>query len=347
MDFEPKFLATGIGSAPYLEAKKACQVVLENFHDIPFWPQLPKRDFKENMLVQYSEGLPCLVLKEDEREIFFETNKPILRETELFFSQYIDHNLDYFAISKEYATGFYEIIKQIKKQPNLPLFIKGQVTGPITFGLSVTDEEKIGIIHHELLGEAARKNLRMKAKWQEYIFKRELPGVRNIIFFDEPYLSSYGASSMGLSRNEIIAYLNDCLEAVEGLRGIHCCGNTDWSILLETETNILSFDAYNYAEAFIIYKEQIESFLSRGGVIAWGIVPASEDILNETTDKLIEKLENSLKTLTSKGIDKELMMKKSLITPSCGTGALSEDLALKIFSLTNEVSEKLRAKYFS
>lgn len=55
-----KGLTTGIGSLPHKDAKSALDLIFEYCPQIPFWPQLPKRDIREGMLAQFSENLPCL-----------------------------------------------------------------------------------------------------------------------------------------------------------------------------------------------------------------------------------------------------------------------------------------------
>lgn len=55
-------LATGIGSLPHTDAEEAVDLVLKYCPQVPFWPQLPRRDAREGMIAQFSEGLPCLEL---------------------------------------------------------------------------------------------------------------------------------------------------------------------------------------------------------------------------------------------------------------------------------------------
>ena len=62
MDFSPRCLATAIGSFPHKDAAEACDLILRSIPDIPVWPQLPAVDFREGMEIQYSEGLPCVVI---------------------------------------------------------------------------------------------------------------------------------------------------------------------------------------------------------------------------------------------------------------------------------------------
>ena len=58
-----KGLATGIGSLPHTDSDKALDLIFKYTPQVPFWPQLPKRDKREGMVIQYSQGLPCLRLK--------------------------------------------------------------------------------------------------------------------------------------------------------------------------------------------------------------------------------------------------------------------------------------------
>ena len=65
----PNCRATGIGSTPHTDPATAVDFVLETFSDIPHWPQLPRRVFRENMYVQYSEHVPGVLIDDEEERI--------------------------------------------------------------------------------------------------------------------------------------------------------------------------------------------------------------------------------------------------------------------------------------
>lgn len=336
-------VATAIGSLPHKDVKKAWEIILNTLPDIPIWPQLPNRSFKENMYIQYSENFPCVVCDEENRKIFFDTSKNLELELEKFYQKYLEKDIEYFKISEDYAAGFYAIFRTFKDF--FPKYIKGHITGPISFGLTITDENKKSIIYHEQLFDAVVKGLAMKGIWQVLKFKDlNLP---SIIFIDEPYLSAFGSAYVNLSREEIIIPLNEVINTIKEnnnnvLVGIHCCGNTDWSLLMETKVDIISFDAYNFISSFILYPKELTTFLNRGGIIAWGIIPSSKEVVKEDVKSLIKKLEQGIELLSTKGIQKELLLKNLFITPSCGTGTLSEDIAEKVFRLAFEFTNLIR-----
>ncbi|MFH1562069.1 MAG: methionine synthase [Nitrospirota bacterium] len=335
-------LATAIGSLPYKDAKKACEIILNNLPEVPIWTQLPQRSFKENMYAQYSENLPCVVCDEQNKRIFFDTDKDTEGQLERFYQQYLDKNVDYFKISEDYSAGFYAMLRHFRDLT--PKFIKGHITGPISFGLTITDENKKAIIYHPQLFDAVVKGLAMKALWQISKFKElKLPA---IIFIDEPYLSAFGSAYVNLSKQEVIMPLNEVIETIkEGnnvLVGIHCCGNTDWGMLMETKVDIINFDAYGFISNLALYPEELAMFLNRGGMLAWGIVPSSNEVVKENAETLLKRFEEGIELLASKGIEKELLLKKLFITPSCGTGSLSEDIAERVFRLTLEVTNQIK-----
>ncbi|RLA87419.1 MAG: hypothetical protein DRG34_05530, partial [Deltaproteobacteria bacterium] len=55
---------TLVGSLPHHERQKAIDLVFEQIGEIPAWPQLSSYT-DEQMMVQYSEGLPGLARKND------------------------------------------------------------------------------------------------------------------------------------------------------------------------------------------------------------------------------------------------------------------------------------------
>ncbi|MBA7506853.1 hypothetical protein ES706_05564 [subsurface metagenome] len=350
---EFKGVCTAIGSLPHQDVDRACEIVLESFSQIPAWPQLPRRNLRENMYIQVSEGMPCLVLDEKKKKTYFRTKGDITGELEKFYQQIIEDRVDYFKISEDYAAGFYSLMEQVRKKLSQEkgevsiLALKGQLIGPISFGLTVTDENRKSILYHEQLVDAVVKTCVMKARWQVRRMKEVFPQI--IIFIDEPYLASFGSAFVSLSRDEVVNYLNQVIDSIKSegaIAGIHCCGNTDWSILMDTKVDIISFDAYSYLETISLYPEKLKEFLSQGRYLAWGIVPASSQVMEEEINSLIKRFEDGLKLLGSKGVERERILENLLITPSCGTGTLSVEVAEKVVKLTRGVSDSIKASYF-
>jgi methionine synthase II (cobalamin-independent) len=341
MPLEESFLATGIGSLPHRDEGEAFRLVLETFPHIPFWPQLPKRSFLEGMIAQYSQGFPSLKWDERERKVWVDTAQGFDQEVERFYQFLEAGELDPFAITGEFSKGF-QILNDLSRDRTDPVkYIKGQITGPITFGLALTDQEKKPIFHDPTLREILLNHLSLKARWMEKRFNVLFPGATTIIFFDEPSLSSYGSPFSGLNRADVVVSLNECFSAVKGLKGVHCCGNTDWSLLLATKLDILSFDAYGYFETISLYPKEIEAFLERGGILAWGLTPSSEAIADESALSLVSRFNTLVETISRKGIDPTLLQ-RAILTPSCGLASLPVPLAERVCRVTAEVSKILR-----
>ncbi|MCL0065348.1 methionine synthase [Dehalococcoidia bacterium] len=334
--FKPGGLPTAIGSMPHTDPAEACSAVLGHLLDIPVWPQLSRRSFLESMYVQFSEGFPGLIRK-DER-IYVDRSVELSDSLEGLYAAYVDNDLDRYAISPEYAAGFHQFLSQ---ELGSALAVKGQVIGPISFGLAVTDQDRRPILYDDTLADALAKHLRLKAAWQE----RELRKISSntIIFLDEPYLASTGSAFVAVSDDTVIGLIDETLAGLSGLKGIHCCGNADWPVLMNTTIDILNFDAYDYGESLALHPAEVKAFLDRGGVLAWGIVPSNEAILlGETASSLLRRLEKLMGLLSSSGISYDILCEQSLITPSCGLASLSPRSAERALELTAEVSREFR-----
>jgi methionine synthase II (cobalamin-independent) len=344
MEFQYSFVATGIGSFPHQDEKEVIPLILRNFPDIPFWPQLPKRSFSEGMVVQYSEGFPSLRWNEKEQKVWVDTSRGFDKEIERFYQHLEGGELEPFEITKDFARGL-RILKDLATEDHRKelKYIKGQIAGPITFGLALADPEGKSIFYDTTLRDILIKHLSLKAQWMEKRFNDLFPGIPTIIFFDEPSLSSFGSAFSGLNREEVVQSLNECFGAVKGLKGTHCCGNTDWSVLLSTNLDILSFDAYDYLETLSLYPKELKAFLERGGILAWGIIPTSEKVAKEDAHSLVVRFRRGIETLSNKGID-PVLLQKAILTPSCGTASLPISLAERVCQLTAEVSRRLREK---
>jgi len=338
--FELNGLATVIGSMPHVDPQEACSLVLNHLPEVPAWPQLPKRSFLENMYAQFSEGFPGVVLEEE--RIWIDRSQDLSKPLEQLYEAYLEDSINHSAIGYEYAKGFHVFLDMAAKDGRKA--VKGQVTGPISFGLTVTDQNQRPLLYDDVLADALAKHLRLKAAWQEKTLSTVSPNT--IIFIDEPYLASLGSAFVSFPREQVVTLLEEVLGGTSGLKGIHCCGNTDWSVVLQTSLDILSFDAYNYGETLSLYPSEIRDFLGLGGVIAWGIVPNDEQALaKETEDSLLDRLEDTIGLVSRKGIGYDALRSQCLITPSCGLGSISTEAAARALELTAKVSAGFRKRH--
>jgi len=337
------WLSTSVGSVPYADARRGCDAILDRFPEFPTWPQLPRRSFLENMYVQFSERFPGVVLDSENERIIVDRSRDLDGALEQLYMAYLENDLDFAATGVEYAAGLAQFPLAVAERSFSPVAVKGQVTGPVSWGLSVVDQNRRPVLYDDVLADALARHLRLKAAWQERELAKVCP--QTVIFVDEPYMSSFGSAFVALQREQVITLLEEVFGGIQGLKGVHCCGNTDWSLLLETSVDILSFDTYEYAEALSLYPEEVSSFLDRGGIIAWGITPTTEVVWEETVQSLSARLEGALDLLASKGVPREDMLAASLVTPSCGVGSLDEPAAERALSLTAAVGEAMREKY--
>ncbi len=350
MTFAPRFWTTHVGSVPHLSNQALIQLQLSRL-DIPAWPQLPRRDFRESMYVQYSAVLPGTLLDQSKQKIVFDTRQDLSIPLETFYAHYLADDLDYFAVPKTYAAGFYAMLDALRasQSPRQDGWVKGQVTGPISFGLTVTDQDLRSIFYNETLADAIVKNMAMVARWQVRHLKAWRQNV--VIFVDEPYLASFGSAFISLSREQAVGALDEVFTAIQGegaYAGVHCCANTDWSMLLGTRVNILNLDAYGYLDNLALYPSELRDFLDRGGVIAWGIVPNNETIYQETPQSLAERLLKGLKWISTKAVTRgvniqpEDLADRSLIVPSCGLGSTTVEVAERVLDVLVETGRILQ-----
>jgi len=352
--FQANCLATLIGSLPLSDHGKASDLIMEYTPEIPFWAQLPVHK-KEGMMVQFTPGLPGFY--SDTGDGFVNTDSDSYHHELLeFFEDYmavIEGNIELdtsrFALKEDDARGFFMFWNRLQTLATPPIAVKGQLTGPFTFGTGIVDQNKRPIFYDPQLRDTEVKLLAMKARWQAHRLSRLKRPV--LIFFDEPALAGVGSSEFtSISNEDIRQCLEEVCEAVHlegGLAGVHICANTDWSLVLESSVDIVSFDAYAYFDRFILYPAQIKKFLESGKILAWGIVPTLkvEQLEKETVSSLLSLWDQQVNQLESLGIDVQQLTAQSLITPSCGTGSLSIDLAKKVLRLTRDISQEIRERH--
>lgn len=330
----PPFATTGIGSLPHARAEDACALVLRSV-DIPFWPQLPHRSFRESMVVQYSEGMPFLRVNEQDETV------GVVRdgsdELDRFYESWSDTAR--IAVSEDYAAGLHTFLRMIKGRRFSCL--KGHVTGPVTFTLGLKDAYGRYVFFDEELREISSMLLKAKIRWQVDMLKQHADSV--VIFVDEPILSALGSSSyLGVDTAEAERLLRESVGAVEeagGISGIHCCGRADWPLVFRTGARIVNFDAFDYFDSLAMYHEEVARFLEGGGYLAWGMVPTSDAAGSVDDRTLAAMLKGHIEKLGGT-VPADLLSSRLLLTPTCGAGSRTVEEATRIFQVLLRLKEE-------
>lgn len=351
--FDANCLPLLIGSVPHKNHQQAIDLIFAYTGQIPLWPQLPHFK-KEQMLLQFLRGLPGITHSED--KTFIDTSGADYEQEFLsFFEEYLmvvegqaKLETSRFALGDEEAPGFGVFLREAAKRKDDLVTLKGQLTGPITFCTGLVDQDGRALFYDEQIRDAAIKLLALRARYQT----RKMVEVvaRPLVFFDEPGLAGFGSSAfITITPRDIETSLREVFEGVTeegGLTGIHVCANTEWSVIFDSGVDIVSFDAYSYFDKLILFSDHLVSFMQRGGILASGIVPTTAELVDTaTSDDLVERWNSQREQLEELGIGREAIIRQTLITPSCGTGTLSETQAERVFALTREVSDKIRHHY--
>ncbi len=354
MRISPGGLPTGIGSLPHLDAEAAVALVKRHFPAIPHWPQLPKANRREYFTHQFLQLLLDLGLLrvEGETRASFACDDPEWPERlAAFYDIYLQAcagSEDAFArlaFPPGAAEGWYRFYDELEERgTGGARFLKGQIVGLLSVGFQVTDSRGRPAYYDPQLRDVLLKQLSMQAAWQARALGKF--GLPVLIFMDDPVINSCGAyDRICVTRSEVIAELNEFASFVRsagGFAGVHSCADLDWSLLLETELDIISFDAYEFATSFALYPDLIQSFMKRSGVVAWGLIPTThsggEALARENQASLRGHAQRLLQELRRKKVDLRLVRSQSLVTPACGMMMLTEQEAVRAYELTSSLA---------
>ncbi|MGI9951155.1 hypothetical protein V3F56_02245 [Moorellaceae bacterium AZ2] len=354
MKLPGNFWACGIGSLPHLDPQSALELIAATLPQIPHWPQLPRRGHVEHFLYQGLVPLVKLGLIEEPPggTAYFATDSPDwVEKLTAFYALFLQaaegegEALEAFAIPPEAGRGFFAFVRWLEGGGTARAhFLKGQVAGPLTAGLYLTDMAGHYAFYESQLRDLIVKTTALQARWQARVLGSF--GLPVMIFVDDPAVAAYGSSThVALQREAVVEALAAVAQEIEkegGIPGAHSCSGVEWPIFFEAGFRVVSFDAYNYFTSLQVFPREVDEFLAGGGVLAWGIVPTYEQAWQETGSSLLRRLNGCLEEMARRGVNRGRLYRQGLVTPSCGTGVLAEPLAEHIYRLTAEVAEAMQ-----
>ena len=273
LQFTPNCMTTAMGIMPHKDVDRALDLALSL--DIPYWPQLPNVSYYEDMYAQVSEHFPGITIDPDKQKVTFDTaafNEGILEYSEKMLDDAT------FELSPQYSKVFHRFLERdLSKYPA----IRGQVTGPVSFGFRVTDENDRPLVYNDEVRAMFFDFVQRKLNVQYRQLKAKNPNA--FVWTDEPGLGWVFSGLSGYLDTAARNDYRDFMAGSEGPGGLHLCAAVNLPYLLDLGEDILSFDAFQIEVLPRDYAAAVAAFLQKGGVIAWGIVPSDSDTLSRHT----------------------------------------------------------------
>lgn len=326
---------TAMGIMPHTSVEEALELILNL--DIPCWPQLPKVNFFEDMYAQISEHFPGIIVNPEKREIHFSIDQ--FYED---FEQYLPHWEEdaFFQLSPEYSVVFHRFLEQDLSRYK---YVRGQSIGPISYGLKILDQTKKPMIYYEEVRQVVFDFVAKKLQAQYNQMQQVHPGA--FVWVDEPGLEMIFMAFTGYTSERAKEDYSAFLKSFPGPKGVHLCGNPDWSFLLQQDLDVLSLDILARGHIFSRYTDEIKDFLDRGAIISWGITPTlTEEYERETLQSMIKMLDQLWNDLDRAGIPREQILAQAWLAPArcCLVNNDGEETVKKSFRLLQEVAEHFK-----
>jgi len=347
--FKPDFLATGVGSIPQTNGEEALDLIWKSVPRAPHWPQLPRLGAESSFVGQYLNALinTGVIADVEDPKFQVEATDWVERMT-AFFTLYLEaiegnqQALERFGFSLLGGEGFEVFCRDLEHHGTRDaVIIKGQLSGSLTLGMQITDKNRRSSYYDDTLRDMLIKTLALHAEWQTKRLSQF--GLPVLMMIDDPGLYGFGASThITLKREQLIEELNEIVEGIlrqGGIAGVHVCAGMDWTLLFDSKVQVVNFDAYDYMQSMMALAEPLNIFLKRGGILSWGIVPTNPIAWQETAQSLKIRLESNIGELVKRGVDESLLRQQSMLTPSCGTGTLSTELAGHIYKLLSDLED--------
>jgi len=340
-----------MGIMPHKDVDKALDLALGL--DIPFWPQLPHVSLNEDMYIQTSENFPGITIDFEKGRLTFNTER-FGKELEDYFNKM--ENPETYALTEEYSIVFKRFLSR-----NLQDYraIRGQITGPVSFGFKVLDDNFKPIIYNDEVKTILFDFIQKKANLQYQELKKKNPNA--FVWVDEPGLGYVFSGLSGYNDQQAKEDYYHFVQGLEGPKGLHLCAEVNLPYLLELGVEILSFDAFQIGFMPKEYTQSVSEFINKGGIISWGIVPTDRKALEIQTPEKLASLLSSYWEVISENTDLSLarIADQALVAPArcclvditidsierTKTSDIEERIVEKAFSFLRELSQILRRQY--
>jgi hypothetical protein len=310
--------ATAIGSLAHHDPGAAAALVLRCLPDLPAAPQLPNRN--EGVVTQWLHGVPGVELCPDGT---------------ISVAPRVDRLAPVDAeLRTDTHAGLLAFIDAAAGLTRAPRRVKAQVTGPLTLGVAMA---RAGMAADDAFALGAL-TARGWARAIERTFASRLPDTRLVLFFDEPALVCWrGDAEPPFDREFATDMLSSALAAVDGISGVHVCGDGELRMALAAGPDIVHFDVGAFS---LDDTTSLTRFIDGGGWVAWGAVPTHGPI-GEHASPYWKALLDVWCDLTRRGCDPVRLRNQAIVAPACGLAGHGPSQAERAMLLARELGNRV------
>lgn len=354
--FRPELRPVAPSALPLTDPERAWSLVLQYAPELPGWSRLPRRSFLESPAIQLCEGFPGVIFERDHIYVDEVWERDTLLDK--LYIAYLADDVTYGEISPEYAAclgmlaskthnahptngSLWSAIAPGDKQP-VPLGVKGQVLGPLTWAAEVCDRSGRPVLYNEELMDIVAKHLRLKAGWQETVLRQVAPEC--LMMIEEPLLTVGSVDTLPFDRNRCESLMRDVLNGMKGLRGVACTYPAD-DIVLNLPVDLLSVDVSTLVEPDPQGLQVVRAIVERGGFVIWAVTPAGRASADAVPgiEELVARLLAWLAKAAPDEEQRARLAAASMVTVGGNLAGVDEQQAAQLLALTAELSRVMRA----
>jgi hypothetical protein len=321
----PPGCVTGVGSLPFIDPHEAVRFVAEHCPALPFWPQLPRRHPGEGVIAQ---GLGPLI------SLLEPATKPYCWRVRAGEASGFLRRLSEAegCLSPETAAGFFLFEKVLQAgEFSQAVGLKAQAEGPVTLAHCLMLDDQ-SLVRQAGGLEVATSCLERHAVWQ--VRRLQQFGKPVIFVLDEPALALAFVEQSPIHSSDIMKAISAVLNAVRqagAIAGLHCCAPLPAGMLTELNLDLLSFDAHLPVDSRGWF-DLTHSVLARSGLLAFGLVPTTQDARNDPSE-----LFSCWLRLASLTRDIQETAARTIVTATCGLGLVSPTATVSVFERCRQV----------
>ena len=336
-----------ITNLPYEDVMLCKQMMLRLYENIPFLAELPKIDPNDNVIYRTIENIPGITYKEKKLIIEDCNTSSFMKcaqELDNVFNSDDENKLDSYYSGSPFWDMYTEMLKRI--QPKYTII---RLLGAYSFAETVFNVSTSTMLKEKAYRKYIIQAISIKALWYINKIKSISPETKLIILFEEHQLYKYGTlkrNNEEITKDIITSLFTKIFQRIQksgGLIGVQSFEKCNWQLVLDSNVDLISFDAYKNPSSLNIVSDRLGTFLAKGGYINWGIVPANNEnsIRSLNVDTAYKLFTKTIEDLSAEGVSLDLLLRNSTVSVQDNLANIPILFAEKALMIENQLGKKI------